>query len=142
MYSQYAGLVQGKFLYQDHRDPPAPELVKLKPHHHIKLDGEFKLDCRVWIEFLSENAQVVVSRPMLDLSRQVTAEQLEFFSDATANEFLGFGSVFGNRWVWGTWPPGFVKKCQPSIEYLELFALLAGIFTWEKELSNMRILVF
>ena len=34
-----------------------------------------------------------------------------------------------------------MEKQEPSIEYLELFALCAGICAWKKELSNMRIIV-
>ena len=35
-----------------------------------------------------------------------------------------------------------MEQCQPSIGYLELYALAAGILTWEKKLANMRITVF
>ena len=34
-----------------------------------------------------------------------------------------------------------MKQYHPSIEYLELFALCAGIFTWESELRDCRIIV-
>ena len=34
-----------------------------------------------------------------------------------------------------------MKEFEPSIEYLELFALCAGILTWETELQNCRIVV-
>ena len=35
----------------------------------------------------------------------------------------------------------FVSRHRPSIEYLELFAVCAGILTWEHELSNTRMVV-
>ena len=38
--------------------------------------------------------------------------------------------------------PNYIKDCKPSIEYLELLVLCAGIFTWEHCLKNVRIIVF
>ena len=58
------------------------------------------------------------------------ADELNFFSDASANEALGFGAIFGNRWLFGKWEPDFVNEYKPSIEFLELFALCAGVFAW------------
>ena len=39
-----------------------PSLSKLKPHHHIQLDGEFKQDCRIWESFLTND----LIRPFVD----------------------------------------------------------------------------
>ena len=36
---------------------------KLKPHHHVRLDTEFKSDCQIWLEFLTGQLAQVVSRP-------------------------------------------------------------------------------
>ena len=35
----------------------------------------------------------------------------------------------------------FIQEYDPSIEYLELFAVCAGILTWEFELRNIRMCV-
>ena len=42
------------------------------------------------------------------------------------------------------WGEDFIDKFNPSIEYLELFALVAGVLTWESEevLVNTRITIF
>ena len=32
--------------------------------------------------------------------------------------------------------------CKPNIEYLELFALAAGVLTWQEQLRDMQITVF
>ena len=58
-----------------------------------------------------------------------------------ANPKLGFGCVLGNSWTWGKWDYELVTAAKLSIEYLELFALTAGVLTWEYELKNMRLLV-
>ena len=41
---------------------------KLKQHHHIRLDWEFKQDCKVWLDFLQEDYynKPVIFRPMVD----------------------------------------------------------------------------
>ena len=57
---------------------------KLWQHHHVNLDKEFKFDCRVWQEFLSSNYRSTVNRPMVDLNKHFTAQQLNFYSDASA----------------------------------------------------------
>ena len=71
----------------------------------------------------------VVNRPMVDLSVMHTAEEIFFYSDASANQDLGFGCVYQNQWIFERWEPGFVASKKPSIEYLELFGLCAGILT-------------
>ena len=91
-------------------------MTKLKPHHHITLDKEFKLDYKVWEVFLSGDDSVM--RPFIDMSEKVTADQLNFYSDASANRDLGFGAIFKNRWIFSKWEPNFVIDAQPSIEFL------------------------
>ena len=114
----------------------------LKPHHHIRLDAEFKYDCKVWREFLNMKDQYVVNRPMMDRWSFVTSQELNFYSDASANEFLGFGVVFNREWIFSSWETGYIRRYKPNIEYLELYGLCAGIFTWEHMLRNTRIVVF
>ena len=69
-------------------------------------------------------------------------ETIEFFSDASASRNLGFGCLYQNNWIQVMWEEGFIDECKPSIEFLELYALIAGILTWEKKLSNRRVAIF
>ena len=86
--------------------------------------------------------QNVVNRPMIDLAvGPISALDLGFTSDASTSVNLGFGCTLGNSWIYAQWEPGFIDRVQPSIEYLELFALCTGIFTWEYELKIMRMKV-
>ena len=78
---------------------------------------------------------------MIDIEGSST-KILNFYSDASKAICLGFGAWFNDRWIFGQWPEGFINNCDPSIEFLELYALVAGIFTWEESLQNMRITVF
>ena len=117
----------------------------LKPYHHIRLDQEFKSDCRVWLTFLmSENLAPVINRPMIDLSEVVTACKITFYSDASAAKNLGFGCILDTKWIFGQWESGYISRNSPSIEYLELFALTVSIFTWtdEKIINNCRVIIF
>ena len=115
---------------------------KLKPHHHITLDREFEEDCRMWLEFLDNNEHRSISRPFLDLDKTVNANVLRFYTDATANFSLGFGCIFNESWIFKKWETNFMKLKEPSIEFLELYALCVGIFTWIEKLPNQRIVVF
>ena len=108
----------------------------------MRLDAEFRSDCLVWRTFLENHDTSVVNRPMLDLlADPMMALELGFHSDASARPDLGFGCILQNSWLWGAWENNFVVEFDPSIELLELFALCAGIFTWERQLCNMRLLV-
>ena len=62
MYAKYAVMLDGC----DKDD----KVTRLKRYHHVRLDGEFKLDCQVWLEFLRPASEAVVSRPMVDLSQK------------------------------------------------------------------------
>ena len=118
---------------------------KWKQHYHIRLDQEFKLDCQIWMEFLTGSLGTVANRPMIDLSVVQTSMEIGFTSDASASQEFGygFGATLGTRWILGAWPRDFVKNEKPSIEYLELFALVAGVLTWQSDrcLCNARISV-
>ena len=40
------------------------------------------------------------------------------------------------------WNPEFIEICNPSIEYLELYALTAGVILWIHRFKNQRVMVF
>ena len=117
---------------------------KLKQHHHVNLDREFRFDLEVWRIFLTHYQKKAVCRPMVDLDRFLTSQQLVFYSDASANKSLGFRAIYQTRWIYRQWKPEYISSCKPSIEYLELFALTMAILTWseEQELQNNRIIIF
>ena len=81
---------------------------KLKPHHHISLDSEFRSDCEMWQEFL-EQGKLSVCRPFVDLEDVIQADELFFFTDSSANPNLGMGAVFNHKWLFGQWEEGFVE---------------------------------
>ena len=64
------------------------------------------------------------------------------YSDATVCYTLGFGALFRSAWISKQWEPGFVEKFQPSIEFLEFYALCIGVFTWSRQLRHKRFILF
>ena len=115
---------------------------KFKYYHHISLDREFKFDCNVWKIFLDNSSHRTICRPMADLDWFTSAKELSFYTDSSANENLGCGGIFGREWFFLQWEPRYIKKCKPSIEYLELYAVCMGVLIWAKKIANLRVIVF
>ena len=119
-----------------------PDGKKLLPYYHVNLSKDFKLDCEVWLKFLENVQNDRLCRPFIDWEPVCTSVELDFYTDSSGNKKLGFGGVFGKFYFWGQWEEGFVDKHNPSIAFLELFALCVGLFTWGKNLQNGRYLIF
>ena len=115
---------------------------KLKQYHHVNLSSEFVNDCKMWVSFLTcQNYRV--NRPILDwFEDDKDAEDLEFYTDASKHEKLGFGCFFNGNWVACGWEPGFIKSKDPSIAYLELYALCIGVAIWANKLSNRKVIIY
>ena len=82
----------------------------------------------------------VVNWPMIDMTKTITARELFFYMDAS--KILGFGGIYQKCWIFGKWDPDFIRVQDPSIAYLELFALTAGIVTWDHLLTDCRIIIY
>ena len=83
---------------------------KLKPHHHVTIDREFRFDCEISRLFLTNHRDSALCRPMIDLEVMFNTKQLDFYSDASVAETLGFGSVFGDRWIFTQWEKGYIRQ--------------------------------
>ena len=111
----------------------------LKPHHHMKITEEHRLDLQVWKGFLTTPDNFY--RSFMDPT-VLTAEQIDMYSDASGNYKLGFAAYCGPEWTWGQWDTEFCNKYKPSIEYLELFAVLVGVLNWIKLFENRKVALF
>ena len=127
MYAKYNAVINVNGAPQDANQ------YKMKQHYHVRLDREFKVDCKIWLQLLTDEAQHVVNRPMMDIfSVPEDLEDIGFFSDVSASEKDGgFGAILQNQWLQGSWDTQFLIDCKPNIAYLELFAPCAGILTWQ-----------
>ena len=107
------------------------------------LTAKFIQDCKVRMRFLQENRQMLC-RPFIDFDHNSYQVQ-NFTSDASLNPRLGMGAVFGNHWLVVQWEYNFKVEQEPSIEFLELYALTAAVTTWagtDGKLANNRIIIF
>ena len=117
--------------------------VKLKHYHHVAVDKELKADSKILMTFLEHADWKRLCHPFLDWSDKfATSVQLDFYTDASQGEQKGFGCMFGRHFTFGQWEIDYIKRYDPSIEYLELYALCAGIFTWQEYLTHCRIVIF
>ena len=93
--------------------PTNSHQYKFKQHYHICLDAEFKQDCKVWLDFLTdENLAAVVNCPMIDLfCKPEASTDIQFFSDTSACRTLGFGATL------------MTKKCMVLLRMLVLNCL-------------------
>ena len=150
MYAKFSKVVDLRSLGQHHANNAKVSSVsreyKLRQHHHVRLDGEFKLYCKVWLEFLDNtNLYDIVNRKMVDLIEPENGitKRIYFTYDASVAPHLGYGCIMNNRWMYGQWKENFIQTKKPSIEYLELFALTAGVMTWsQKHLKNCKLVVW
>ena len=114
--------------------------TNLKPHHHIRITQSMRLDLQTWKQFLAH--QAAFSRLFMDFTKFYTVDEIDFFSDASKNSRLGMGAVCENSWMMQQWDSDFVEKMNPSIEYLELYAVVAAFLNWVRRFMNRRIVVF
>ena len=114
---------------------------KLKPHHHLKISSEMRMDLEMWLEFLM-HPTAALCRPFMDYGKTWNAKEIEFFMDSSKNAKLGMGGYCKTNWMIQQWDANFISEMNPSIEFLELYATTAGILAWIHEFSNMRIILF
>ena len=69
----------------------------------------------------------------------LTAVDIDMYSDASRNFELGFGAYCGTEWTSGQWDKPFMEKFQPTIEYLQLYAVTVAVLNWIKLFRNNRI---
>ena len=115
--------------------------IQLKKHHHIKLSREFKNDCEMWLTFL--RSQQNINRHFIEWDPELEYLELGLYTDSSRNPNLGFGCYLeaAKQWTFGKWEENFIQREEPSIAYLELFALCVAIFTWEEQTKNANLLV-
>ena len=81
-------------------------LKVLKPHHHVKITEEHRLDLVVWKKFFTSSDNFC--RPFIDCL-PLNAEQLDMYSDASGNYKLGFGAYCGPEWTYGLLNIGLIR---------------------------------
>ena len=101
-------------------------------HHRIHLNTDARADIEWWDHFLpSWNGIAMFIAP-----EWKDAEAIHLFTDASGT--LGFGAFFNGAWIRGDWQP-HQKLPGRSIQWQELFAIIAAALTWGHLLSGLRI---
>ena len=112
----------------------------LNPNRHLKLKAENRADLLMWESFLKHPA--AFSRDFTDFSEILLAKDLLFYSDASKNKFLGAGGYCERDWFIIQWDDQFITKNDPSIGYLELYAVTVAVVLWIERYKNSRVAIF
>ena len=112
---------------------------KLKPHHHIRVNAEMRLDMIMWKSLLEHPS--VFCQPFIDFMKDIQAPMIQMYSDASQSHLLGFGAICQTDWMYGLWQwdTKLMSEHEPSIAFLELYAVTAGILQWIHQFQNRRI---
>ena len=112
----------------------------MKPNHHIKLKQENKLDLILWNQFLSHPA--AFAWDFTDFTKCYTSEDIELYTDASGNPYLGVGGYCNSDWFVQKWDSTFIFRNEPSINYLELYGVACAVLLWISRFSNRKIALF
>ena len=102
-------------------------------HPHIRLDADARADISWWQDFLPSwngTAKFIAPNP-------TTAADLELFTDAAGA--LGCSAYFRGAWFHYAWQP---HQLEHSIQWKELFAIVAAALTWGNSWSGRKIRFF
>ena len=91
----------------------------------------------MWLTFL--NHPSIFSRSFIDF-QQINADVLNFYTDASKT--VGLGGFYDGSWMYEFWDPDFIAEHNPSISYLELYAITAAVIAWIPRFKNRRIILF
>ena len=106
--------------------------TKMMPHHHINVNLEMRKYLETWKTFLLDPS--VYCRPFLDFTTVLTAEYIDWFTDASGT--IGYGRIFNNHWFAAEWEKQFLKEMKLSIEFQELFGVTVSILLWGENFRN------
>ena len=115
------------------------ENFNLLPHHHMRITDKICLDLVMWSKFLTH--QTAYCREFTDFSKKIKLKNIYFAMDASKNDSLGFGGHCGKFWMQQAWL-GAVTRLNPSIQFLELYALVARVLAWIQMFKNQSVIVY
>ncbi len=105
------------------------------PGWHVSVGKELKKDLQMWRQFLEMQP---LYRPFVD-HLEIPATRVGLASDAAGNPNLGFGCCYKLEYLSQQWPVELFQRDNPSICWLELYALATAIVLWGEEFSNQRV---
>ena len=104
-----------------------------KPHFHIRLTRQVKLDLEIWLAFLDQfNGKSF----FLDADF-LTGDYLQLYTDAAGG--VGYGALFGVAWFCGLWPVAWRAY---NVAVLELYPIMAAVHVWGNSWANKSVCFF
>ena len=103
-----------------------------KLHHHVNLNMEAKADIDWWCQFLPSWSKST----FIPESFAISSSDLLLFTDASLN---GFGAIYQNSWIQGSFAGSALEH---SIDFKELFAIVAAVMTWGTAWAGKRIIFY
>lgn len=102
-------------------------------HHHIRLNTDARADIAWWRAFLpSWNGTAKFVSPLA-----TAAPDIELYTDAAGT--LGCGAYYQGAWFHYAWQP---HQRSHSIQWKELFAIVAAALTWGADWAGKKIKFF
>ena len=103
-----------------------------KLNHYININAQTREDIKWWVEFLPSWNQT----SLIPETFEVTSTDLKLFTDASS---VGFGAIYAKSWIQGRWDE---SANEYSIDFKELFAIVAAVMTWGSQWEGKRIVFF
>ena len=104
-----------------------------KPHHHIRLTRQTKLDLGLWLDFLLHfNGRSFFLKDVF-----LTGDYLELYTDAAGG--IGYGALCGIEWFHGLWPLAWRSL---NIAVLELYPIMVAVHIWGRSWANTNVCFF
>ena len=101
-----------------------------KLYFKVTLNKETKRDLQVWLDFLNKyNGQTFFCEERIH-----TSVSLHLYTDAAQE--LGFGAIFGKKWLHGSWPKLWKEY---NFVILELYPIVLALETSGEEFRNKAI---
>ena len=107
---------------------------------HVTLKADMRMDLRMWLQFL--NNPLIYARPFIDFDTYLSASEINLFTDTSANPDLGCGGFNNHEWFSMIWDRQFIINNNPSIGYLELYAVTVAVILWIYKYRNKRVVLF
>ena len=82
----------------------------------------------------------VFNRSFFDFDADLKSTEINWYTDAATN--TGLGGICCSHWFIGEWSQDFMTTENPSINYLELFAVMVGVLNWAHLFKNQSITLF
>ena len=106
----------------------------------VRLDSASIKDLKMWQLFLAKDSDKFRKLPFLRFLEPGNSGT-KVFSDASGNCNLGFGAYLPEtqEWFYGRWPVRFFKIRKPSINLLELYAIVLAVDVWKNHFRGQHI---